>query len=82
MFKEIKVYSVICDNCGTDFMFEEGSCFVEKKDAISHAEAELNYLIIDGKHYCEDCWHYDDNDHIIVNKERACSTTVSPSPNK
>lgn len=67
MIKEITVYTVICDRCGKDSNDNgEHVGWVGKQNAIDIA-IDYNYFIdVDGKHYCDDCYYYDDEDNLII----------------
>lgn len=66
MIKELKMYTVICDNCGKDCNEgEEYSCWND----IGYAEEvamNADWIEEDDKHYCHDCYSYDDNDNLII----------------
>lgn len=66
MVKEVIMYTVICDNCVKDSTFGSNySCWSEK----SHAKYEAmvsGWIYHEGKDLCSNCWHYDDEDNIII----------------
>ena len=67
MIQEVKMYTVICDNCGKDNNEDtDYSCWNDESIAEEIA-MESNYLKDDDKHYCPDCYSYDDNDELILN---------------
>lgn len=60
------MYTVVCDSCGKDA--NEGgeySCWNDKQQAVYSAK-ESGFIEHDGKHLCEDCWRYDDNDEMQI----------------
>lgn len=60
MLKKVEMYTVICDGCGVDaFEREEFSCY-HLDFALEEAIEEQNYMEINEKHYCENCYEYDD----------------------
>lgn len=70
MIKEVKMYTVVCDNCGKDV--NEGaeySCWNDKNYADDVA-MESDWYRVDDKHYCQDCAEYDDDDNLTINKSR------------
>jgi hypothetical protein len=73
MIKEVKMYTVICNNCGSDVCEDaEYSCWNE----ISFAEniaMEDDWIKEGDKHYCPDCFTYDDDDNLVI-KEKSGST--------
>lgn len=68
MLKEIKMYTIICDNCGKDSnVGKENSCWSEVMHAKDVA-MDSDWINHEGKDLCTDCWHYDDEDNIIIHK--------------
>ena len=68
MIKEVKMYTVICDNCGVDVCEgKEISAWGEESWVEEIAEnAEWH---IDKGHYCPDCFYYDDNDELKIRQK-------------
>lgn len=69
MIKEIIMYTIICDGCGKDVC--EGSGFGGWNDAgyVKDIAMEEDWISEDGKHYCTDCYEYDDDDNLIIHKK-------------
>lgn len=66
MIKEVKMYTVVCDNCGEDIgSTEEYSCWNDEGYALDNA-IESDWIEEEGNHYCPDCVQYDDNDKLIL----------------
>jgi hypothetical protein len=66
MIKEVKMFTVICDNCGKDANDgEDYSCWNDKSFAEDIA-VEAGYLKEDDKHYCQDCFSYDEDDKLVI----------------
>ena len=66
MIKKIICYTIICDNCSKDA--NKGSEHVgwtEKKFAVISA-LDANFIENEKKHYCNDCYTYDDNDKLFI----------------
>ena len=67
MIKEVKMYTVVCDNCGRDVNENaDYSCYNDKVFAQDVA-MESDWLKEGDKHYCPNCFTYDDEDNLIVN---------------
>ena len=66
MIKTIKMFTVICDRCGKDS--NAGSDYAAWSDLEGAVETalEADWYCEDGKHYCPDCFKYDDNDNLIL----------------
>jgi len=67
MIREIPMYVVVCDRCGKnsgeDFIF---LAWHTQADAIHYAKEEDFWIELDGKHYCEECYDFDDVDEIFL----------------
>lgn len=65
--KKIEMYTVICDNCNksadenTDY-----SCWNDSGYAEEVAQ-EANFIKENNKHYCNNCYEYDEDDNLIIN---------------
>lgn len=67
MIKNLTIYTVICDNCGKDSTDEcLYSGWSDADYAIEQAEDAGFETIGHEKHYCPDCFYYDDNDELII----------------
>ena len=68
MIQEVKMYTVVCDNCGEDIgASSDYSCWNDEVYAWENAD-ESDWIKLNEKHYCPNCWAYDDNDNIIIKK--------------
>lgn len=61
MIKEVKLFTIICDQCGNDSNKDDDGVgyAADAKGAeefATSADYGGYYKIIEGKHYCEDCW--------------------------
>lgn len=66
------MFTVVCDNCGKDVNEgEEYSCWNDIMFAEDIA-MEVGWIKEDDRHYCPDCFTYDDNNLVI--KEKPGST--------
>lgn len=73
MYNKVECVTLTCDNCNEAFIsYEEGfSIFTDESQASEYAdEAGWSLHNDDGKHYCDECFHIDDNDVQIINAER------------
>jgi hypothetical protein len=69
MIVEVKMFTIDCDNCGKN-AHEDGdfSCYNDKEGALEEAMESAGFIEEKGKHYCENCWQYDESDNIIIKK--------------
>ena len=69
MIKEVTMYTVICDNCGKYSSDQsDHAAWTTKRDAEDQAW-DLNWNIEeveDNKHYCYDCYDYDDGNNLVI----------------
>lgn len=73
MIKEIKAYTVICDNCGVDQAEgQDYSCWIDAGQAEDTAiDSEWERSEDEEKHYCTNCYKgVDEEDNIIIDKTR------------
>lgn len=73
MIKEVKMYSVICDRCGKAFIDEFNGIMAWLDEGTAKEQAmESEWTEIDDKHYCPDCYEFDDElDEYVPKKKRA-----------
>lgn len=73
MKKKVETIIIVCDNCGEHFVNGDGfTCYTDDPDGgnmLSEATSS-GWLDIDGRQYCPDCWHYDDDDNIVCSDGR------------
>lgn len=71
MIVEKTFYAVKCDNCGA-IHNDEGDfpAFWDSKEVSWEMAGESNWQKFDGKHYCDECYSYDDDDVFQINLSR------------
>ena len=76
MIKEVTYYDIICDRRGKSFSEESEMCYTDKDSALMVAE-QSEWIDINGKHYCPDCYELDEvTDEYVPNKEGKQSKTI------
>jgi len=66
MLTEVKMFTIVCDNCGEDIAAEqEYSCWNDANYAEENA-MESDWIKEGDKHYCTKCVSYDDNDNLVL----------------
>lgn len=66
MIHTVKMYTVVCDNCGDDIgANSEYSCWNDETYAEENA-MDSDWIREGKKHYCPDCYTYDDDDTLIL----------------
>jgi hypothetical protein len=66
MIKEVKMFTIICDGCGKDVNEGEEICAWNDKSYIEDVAYDSDWKTVDDKHYCTNCYEYDDNDQLII----------------
>jgi len=70
MVVEVKMFTVVCDNCKKDIGSEdEYSCWNDDNYAESNA-SDSDWLKLNTLHYCPECYSYDDNDAFVLAADR------------
>ena len=59
MIKEVIYYDIICDRCGKSLIEESEMCYPDNDSALTVAE-QSEWIDINGKHYCPDCYELDE----------------------
>ena len=59
MIKEVTYYDIICDRCGKSLTEESEMCYPDTESAEIIAK-DSEWITIDGKHYCPDCYELDE----------------------
>lgn len=72
MIKQVTTYSVICDRCGKTFIVNGCFAWNDKQLTISYA-LESEWKEIGDKHYCPDCYEFDDKLDEYVPKKKGGS---------
>ena len=70
MKKEVKMYTIVCDNCKNDAGSESDYSCWNDENAAEDVAIESDWLKDDNKHYCPDCYDYDQYDNIVISAER------------
>ena len=66
MLKEVKMYTVVCDNCAKDVNKDaEYSAWNDKRYA-EEVAMEADWIKENDKHYCPDCFTHDDDDNLLI----------------
>jgi len=73
MIYPVTMYAGKCDNCGCDIKLGGGdfAAYGEPEHVLFEME-ESDWMIVisesDQKHYCLDCFYWDDEDNFCLNK--------------
>ncbi len=69
MIKPVITYSVVCDRCGKNFEADGCIAWTDKQSAIFYA-LESEWEEIGDKHYCTDCYEFNDVLNVYVPKKK------------
>lgn len=74
MIKPVTMYSVICDRCGKTFIDEFNGIVAWLDEGTAKEQAmESEWAEIGNKHYCPDCYEFDDELDEYVPKKKGGS---------
>lgn len=65
-----KIYNIRCDNCGC-ILDEE--CYHTDPNTVEEVLLESGWTEVEGKHYCPDCCHWDDDgeqEFLVIDETR------------
>jgi hypothetical protein len=69
MIKRVEMFTAICNNCKTDICAgTEHSCW-DNESLIIEME-EQDWYNEDGRQYCNECYHFDEENSLCVNVNR------------
>lgn len=67
MTRNKEFYNIECDHCGA--MLDE-ECWWESQEILENMLDEYSWRKLGDRHYCDDCWEYDENDNIVTKDGR------------
>ena len=71
MIKPVTMYSVVCDRCGKTFIDEFNGIVAWVDEGTAKEQAmESEWAEIGDKHYCPDCYEFDDELDEYVPKKK------------
>ena len=71
MIKPVTMYSVVCDRCGKTFIDEINGIVAWLDEGTAKEQAmESEWVEIGDKHYCPDCYEFDDELDEYVPKKK------------
>ena len=70
MIKQVKMFTVVCDNCGLDSNKDAEYSAWNDSSYAEDVATESGWVKDDDNHYCPDCVSYDDDDNLVINHIR------------
>ncbi len=64
----IETYTIVCDNCKKISTDQFDICGWNDKDYALECAKDDNWIECEDKHYCPDCYHFDDEDNVVINE--------------
>lgn len=69
MIKPVTMYTAVCDRCGKQFVADDFAAYTDICTAREQA-MESEWIEIGDKHYCPDCYEFDDELDEYVPKKK------------
>lgn len=69
MLKEVTMYTIVCDSCGCDVNYDTDYSCWNDENYVDEIRQEAGWEKVDDKHYCTDCFEYDDNDELTIKNQ-------------
>jgi hypothetical protein len=66
MLKEVIMYTIVCDGCGCDVNEDSGYGGWNDDGYVEEIRQEAGWEKVEDKHYCTNCYEYNDNDELII----------------
>lgn len=66
MIKEVKMFTLVCDNCVTDVNSNTDYSCWNNKEYVEDIAKEADWIKQGDNHYCPNCYKFDDDDNIIL----------------
>lgn len=66
MILERGLYGIRCDGCGCELEIEDFTVFDDDEEAIKDTAKDCGWIEVRGKHYCDDCYCYGDDNELIL----------------
>ena len=84
MFKEIPVFTVICDRCGKDSAENESYAGCNEKNYAEDLAFHKQWISLNKKHYCPDCyeWGFNDEKVLIIKQSQQINKSTNQQINK
>lgn len=70
MIYQVTMYGAKCDGCGEEIRFMGEYSAISERECVEDMLRESDYQFDGNKHYCPDCWAYDDNDNIVFKHQK------------
>ena len=66
MIRETTMYGIQCDGCKREFEDSEGYLVYDREEDVESAAIDCDWIKVRGKHYCEKCYRYGDDNELIL----------------
>ena len=68
MIVDRQFHNIKCDACGR--LIDDETWWDDKDALTTQILNECNWIECEGRHYCDECWEYDDDDNIVTKDGR------------
>lgn len=69
MVKEVIMFTIVCDGCGKDVNENTDYSCWNDKGYNEEIRQEAGWEKVDEKHYCTNCFEYDDDDNLVIKNQ-------------
>jgi hypothetical protein len=77
MIYQKTMYGIRCDNCQEDFEGDhDGIAFTHLKEDVLEKAINRDWHQEGNEHYCNKCWHFNDEDKLVINSARTKEPAV------
>ncbi len=66
MIKEMTMYTAVCDECGQQLNVGDEIIAWNDKGYAEDIAMDSDWVTDNDKHYCPDCYYYDEDDKLII----------------
>lgn len=70
MIQEVKMYTVVCDNCKDTLETYDGFAAWHDQDDAEETARNKDWLEMGNAFFCTDCYKHDDKDELVIDGSR------------
>lgn len=60
------MFTIICDGCGKDVNADSDISAWNDEGYLENIRNDADWVKVDEKHYCTNCYEYDQNDNMLI----------------
>ena len=74
MIVDRQFHNIKCDACGR--LIDDETWWDDKDALTTQILDDCNWIECEGRHYCDECWEYDDDDNIVTKDGASGRTSI------